>query len=98
MGVCGYFQLSVPVYHRMVWVRIQKTLKILQFQPPCQGQEHLSLEQVAQSCISVILQFPMGSYDSLCFFAMPPLRPCPFRRHEPPASCFIPTVKLQEFR
>jgi len=37
-------------YHRMTeWFGLEGTLKIIQFQPPCHGQGHLLLEQVAQS-------------------------------------------------
>ena len=37
-------------YHRITeWFGLEGTLKILQFQPPCRGQGHLPLDQVAQS-------------------------------------------------
>lgn len=33
------------------WFRLEGILKIIQFQPPCNGQGHLPLDQVAQSLI-----------------------------------------------
>jgi len=50
----GGFFFCLVEYHRIIepiieWFGLEGTLKIIQFQPPCHGQGHLPLDQVAQS-------------------------------------------------
>ena len=43
---------KIPLCHRIIeWFGLEGTLKLIQFQPPCHGQGHLPLDQVAQNSI-----------------------------------------------
>jgi len=47
---------QVRVLHRIIeWFGLEGTLKIIWFQPPCDEQGHLPLDQVAQSSIQLAL-------------------------------------------
>jgi len=47
----------------MEWFVLEGTLQIIQFQPPCHGQGHLPLDQVAQSPIQPGLGHCQGSVE-----------------------------------
>jgi len=62
---------KAPIPHRIIeQFGLEGTLQIIKFQPPCHGQGHLPLDQVAQSPIQPGLEHCQGG-DSHSFSGQP---------------------------
>lgn len=81
------YRLSVKVIE---WLRLEGTLKIIEFLPPCHSQEQLPLEQVAQAIIQPGLEHIQG-WDIHIF----PGQLTPVLHHSP-SKAFFPTANLNQ--
>ena len=87
MIIAGPFQLRYSIHRIIEWFGLEGTLKIIWFQPPCHGQGHLPLDQVAQSPIQPGLEHCQG-WGSHNF----PGQPVPMPHH-PHSEELLPYIK-----
>ena len=74
-------QSRTKQYNRIIeWFGLEGTLKIIWVQPPCHGQGHPPLDQVAQSPIQPGLEPVIAEHNQ--FFRILPVKRCLFSYYE----------------
>ena len=86
-NACSYQQWDIWVEnHRITgWLGLEGTLKLIQFQPPCHGQGHLPLDQVAQSPVQPGVEHCQGGCSHS--FSGQPV-PVPHHPHSEDFLCY----------